>query len=212
MSQLPAFQLPFGSASTITATGTTQGTAALLSGQSFTAVTSATSLSGVILPASLGVGQSLTIANESSTGVLIYPASGNAIDALGANVGYFLPSQKSVTIRVSTSSLAYSTDLSDLTPETSVTVASASTTPIGGAYSRYVKLNFFLPIDTAFDIIKVATNFLTAYLTMRIIIFVFNFLRGTGKRIIRQKSGFLGMKVGIFNSNLKLMRQINTGK
>jgi hypothetical protein len=47
--------------------------------------------------------------------------------------------------------------------------------------SALAKFNFIIPIDTLFDIIKVLTGFFSLFLTVKIIMSIFNFFRGAGK-------------------------------
>ena len=72
---------------TVAAAGSNQGTAAAVS-DGFTLVTAADDAKGVILPAAVA-GRTVIIKNNVSAKTLkIYPASGDAINALSANASY----------------------------------------------------------------------------------------------------------------------------
>jgi hypothetical protein len=151
MSQLPAYQLPQGAASTIAAAGTTQGTSAQLVANTYQAITSGSG--GVAWPVLFQTGQSITVVNETSLAINIYPSQASSsvvIDAIAVNTPYILPAYKSVKITPLSGTQLYSSELSDLLPETSVTVASATSTPIGNSGSRYVKVSGTTTI-TSFD-------------------------------------------------------------
>ena len=70
----------------ITAAGSTQGTAVLLTGD-HCIVTTAAASTGVILPPAQP-GADVTVKNLGANAVLVYPATGGAINALAANAGF----------------------------------------------------------------------------------------------------------------------------
>lgn len=85
-----AFLTPFTETTqdAITALGTTQATAAVLStnAQNYNVTTAAAS-TGVKLPVSV-TGSILVVANNGANAVLIYPATGEKINALATNAGF----------------------------------------------------------------------------------------------------------------------------
>jgi hypothetical protein len=70
----------------VTAAGSTQGTGTVLTTE-FNRVSTVTSGSGVVLP-SATAGMAIVIVNSSANTLLVYPASGAAINSLSTNVGY----------------------------------------------------------------------------------------------------------------------------
>jgi hypothetical protein len=68
----------------ITAAGTTQGTGTVLT-TDYAVVTTTASGTGVVLPAGLA-GRTVRVTNRGANALLVYPASGAQIDALGSNV------------------------------------------------------------------------------------------------------------------------------
>jgi hypothetical protein len=73
----------FSGSASITAAGSIQGTATVLT-KTFNVVTTATADQGVILPDS-ALGLSITVVNTTAYSIKIYPYSGDAIDSLAAN-------------------------------------------------------------------------------------------------------------------------------
>lgn len=71
---------------TLTAAGSTQGTALLLSNEINNVTTTAAS-TGVRLPTG-EVGAFVVVRNGGANALLVYPATGGAINALAANAGY----------------------------------------------------------------------------------------------------------------------------
>jgi hypothetical protein len=69
---------------TISAAGTNQGTGTVLT-TDYNVVTTTASGTGVVLPAGLA-GRTVKVVNRGANALLVYPASGAQIDALGANV------------------------------------------------------------------------------------------------------------------------------
>jgi hypothetical protein len=69
---------------TISAAGTTQGTGTVLT-TDYNVVTTTAAGTGVVLPAGLA-GRSVKVVNRGANALLVYPATGAQIDALGANV------------------------------------------------------------------------------------------------------------------------------
>jgi len=70
----------------VSAAGSTQGTGTALT-REFNRVSTVTSGSGVVLP-SATAGMAIVIVNSSANSLLVYPASGAAINSLSTNVGY----------------------------------------------------------------------------------------------------------------------------
>jgi hypothetical protein len=76
-----------GATSGITATGTTQGTAAVLA-NAFNVVSTVTSSNyGVVLPSSI-VGMRVMVRNNGAVPLYVYPPAGAQINSLGTNVAY----------------------------------------------------------------------------------------------------------------------------
>jgi hypothetical protein len=102
------FIFPSLSAS-ITATGSTQGTATTLT-TDHNVIGAGAAATGVILPTPQ-LGQKMMIINRtsSSAAILIYPASGGAIDSNGTNTGVSLPFGNSITVLADTTTQWYST-------------------------------------------------------------------------------------------------------
>lgn len=73
---------------TLTAAGTTQGTALVLAAQ-INEITTAAAGTGVLLP-NVAVGTVITIFNRGANAVLVYPPAGDNIEASAANVGVSL--------------------------------------------------------------------------------------------------------------------------
>jgi hypothetical protein len=96
----------------ISAAGTAQGTATLVT-RSYVVVTTVTtgSATGVILPV-VTPGMKITISNRSgnaATALNVYPTSGTAIDAAGANIAVTIPNGASATYEASTATQWYTT-------------------------------------------------------------------------------------------------------
>jgi hypothetical protein len=70
----------------VSAAGTVQGNATVLTTE-FNRVSTVTSGSGVVLP-SATAGMAIAIVNSSANSLLVYPATGAAINSLSTNVGY----------------------------------------------------------------------------------------------------------------------------
>ena len=73
-------------ATSISAAGSTQGTATAIT-KEIDVVSTVASGAGVILPTAVA-GMAITITNTSANSLLVYPATGAQINALGTNVGY----------------------------------------------------------------------------------------------------------------------------
>jgi hypothetical protein len=73
----------------VSAAGSTQGTATILS-KEFNRVSTVASGSGVVLPSAVA-GMAITIVNTSANTLLVYPASGAQINTLAANVAFAQP-------------------------------------------------------------------------------------------------------------------------
>lgn len=80
-------------ANSLTATGSTQGTALKLSAINNVVTTTAAS-TGVQLPA-MGTGDSVFVVNLGANALLVYPVTGGAINALSANAGFSVGAGKS---------------------------------------------------------------------------------------------------------------------
>jgi len=74
----------------LTATGTTQGTALALTTET-SDVTTVAANTGVILPAYVQTGARFVVRNRGANTLKVYPPTGVAINALGANVAYSIP-------------------------------------------------------------------------------------------------------------------------
>ena len=79
----------YTTSATVSAAGTTQGTATALTSD-YNIATTVASGSGVVLPTAT-TGRRLIVVNKGANALNIYPASGAAIDALGSNVALSLP-------------------------------------------------------------------------------------------------------------------------
>lgn len=71
----------------ITAAGSTQGTATVLPARMAYNVTTVAASTGVLLPASVS-GAEVAVANNGANALLIYPATGEKINALSTNAGF----------------------------------------------------------------------------------------------------------------------------
>jgi len=80
------------------ATGTTQGTAALVTKSVFHVSTADASNKGLILPASMTIGTKFSIFNGTGTGLSVYPPSGGQINYAGVNTPYTLGAYTPLTI------------------------------------------------------------------------------------------------------------------
>lgn len=74
----------------ISAAGTNQGTATALTNESNN-VTTVASGTGVLLPAYVTTGKTITVKNSGANALLVYPPTSTQINALGNNVGYIIP-------------------------------------------------------------------------------------------------------------------------
>ncbi len=106
---------------TISAAGTTQGTATALTSD-INRVTSSTAGTqiGVILPAN-SVGRSITVINDSANDINVYPPTSSAIDGAGTNTAVTLKTGSQVIYSTTTSTL-YSTVRPSLVAGTGITV------------------------------------------------------------------------------------------
>ena len=94
----------------ISAAGSTQGTATALTVDE-NVVTTTGSGQGVVLPtAASPYGRSITIFNRGANALLVYPASGAAIDGAAANAGISVPVNSILTVVSSSATQWYSTD------------------------------------------------------------------------------------------------------
>jgi hypothetical protein len=82
-------------ANSLTAAGSTQGTALKLAVAN-NIVTTAAASTGVQLPA-MGQGDSVFVANLGANAVLVYPVTGGIINALAANAGFSVAAGKSAS-------------------------------------------------------------------------------------------------------------------
>jgi len=78
-----------GVTTAISAAGTAQGNATALT-KAFNVVSTVASGAGVVLPTAVA-GMRVTIVNTSANTVIVYPASGGAINSLATNAGFSLP-------------------------------------------------------------------------------------------------------------------------
>lgn len=81
----------------VTLTGTSQATAAALSG-TVNIVTAAASQTGGILPIH-NIGRSVEVVNTSGTNATIYPPVGGQLNGLSANTGVSVPANKAAEFR-----------------------------------------------------------------------------------------------------------------
>lgn len=84
-------------ADTLTALGTTQGTALVLS-QVINIVTTTAASTGVLLMPS-EVGAEVSVYNLGANALLVYPGVGGAINALSANAGFSVGAGKAATFK-----------------------------------------------------------------------------------------------------------------
>ena len=84
-------------APTVSAAGTTQGTATSLVA-SINVVTTAAASSGVILP-SCEIGDEVEVCNFGANAVTVYPDSGARVNALSANTGFLLATNTACKVR-----------------------------------------------------------------------------------------------------------------
>lgn len=80
------------------ATGTTAGTAALVTKAIFHVGSSDASNTGIILPAGMTIGAVFTIFNGTGTGLSVYPPSGGQINYAGVNTPYALGAYTPLTL------------------------------------------------------------------------------------------------------------------
>lgn len=86
-SQLPAQAVLGiqGTNASVAGAGTTQATATALAAQ-YNRITSGAALSGVVLPASMGIGDEIEVVNATTSNICVYPPSGGKLNANSANV------------------------------------------------------------------------------------------------------------------------------
>jgi len=96
----------FSTSSAVSAAGTTQGTATAITSD-YNVITTAAASSGVILPTAT-IGRRIVVVNKGANTVNIYPATGGAIDSLGANVAITLISSGVMTFNASSTTQWYS--------------------------------------------------------------------------------------------------------
>lgn len=94
-------------ANTVTAAGTTQGTATALSNM-YNVVTTVPASSGVRLPNPASTGLKISVHNRGTNALNVYPASGATIDSASVNTAIALPSNSSITFE-STSTTSWLT-------------------------------------------------------------------------------------------------------
>jgi hypothetical protein len=99
--------LAFSNTNSITATGSTQGTAYVLTSDTST-ITTCASGAGVVLPT--GIGREITVINRGANALLVYPASGYAIDGTATNAPVSVPSNGWLTVNVISSSQYFTID------------------------------------------------------------------------------------------------------
>lgn len=87
--------------SSVSAAGTTQGTATTLTA-SISVITTAAASSGVVLTDSM-IGDEYDILNLGANAVTVYPPSGGRINAIATNGGFTLATNTSVKVRKFTS-------------------------------------------------------------------------------------------------------------
>lgn len=97
LSALAAISVVGDVADTLTATGSTQGTALVLSAV-INIVTTAAASTGVLLPPS-EVGAEMAVYNLGANALLVYPGTGGIINALSANAGFSVGAGKAATFK-----------------------------------------------------------------------------------------------------------------
>lgn len=100
----------YSTSATVSAAGTTQGTATLLT-KSYNNVTTVATGTGVLLPVigATTVGYIITIVNSGANALSIYPNSGVSIDSLANNVATTLQPTQTITLQAATTAKWYST-------------------------------------------------------------------------------------------------------
>jgi hypothetical protein len=124
----PALIEPLTTVATgLTAAGTTQGTALVLTGaNSLQEVTTAASGTGVVLPTST-TSASVSVINRGANAIIVYPASGATINGQAANTGFTLPANGAITFQ-GKSTTAWYTDNSFQNGDVNTTDGSAALT------------------------------------------------------------------------------------
>lgn len=95
-----------GTSATVSAAGTTQGTATALT-NSYNIVTTVASSTGVALPTPATAGLEIIIVNKGANTLNVYPASGGAIDSAGTNAAVTLPVNGTATYQAATTTQWY---------------------------------------------------------------------------------------------------------
>ena len=97
-----------GTSATVSAAGTTQGTATVLS-NSYNIVTTAAANSGVQLPVQTA-GMIVTVVNKGANTVNVYPSTGDIIDSAAVNAAVTIPVNGTATYQASSTTQWYTTD------------------------------------------------------------------------------------------------------
>lgn len=97
----------FSTSAAVSAAGTTQATGTALTSD-FVVVTTVAASAGVVLPTAT-VGRRIVLVNKGANALAVYPATGAAIDALGANVAISIPVGGIIEFNASTTTQWYST-------------------------------------------------------------------------------------------------------
>jgi hypothetical protein len=113
---------------TVSAAGSTQGTATALT-TDFNVATTVAASAGVVLPATT-VGQNVWVDNKGANALTIYPPSGSAIDNLAVNAGYSLAINAGAEFKAANTTQWYSFGAPG--------VASSATNISGGAVNQVV--------------------------------------------------------------------------
>jgi len=88
----------------VTAAGSTQATARLLTAAN-TVVSTAAAGTGVIIPASLELGDVTTVTNLGANALLVYPPIGGVIQTGATNAGFSVATGKQVVVKKVTATL-----------------------------------------------------------------------------------------------------------
>ncbi len=98
-----------GTSASVSAAGTTQGTATALT-NSYIVVTTAAANSGISLPLPTTAGLAITIINKGANPLNVYPATSGAIDAAGTNIAVSLGVNGTATYQAASTTQWYTVD------------------------------------------------------------------------------------------------------
>lgn len=132
----------------ISAAGSTQGTATALTNESNN-VTIVGSGQGVILPAYVAAGKTITVKNSGANALLVYPPNSTQINALGNNTGYILPVGSVQTFVWLSSTLLMSTQLI----VAASVIATEETQASGAAYGNLATVGPVVTLSTGTSVL-----------------------------------------------------------